>query len=277
MTCYYPLHGWKSRRATEKGKRKVVFSLSEGLSDMPVDVPCGKCSGCRADQALMWSVRAYHESTQHLKNSFLTLTYSDENLPPDGKLDKAHLQNFFKRLRKQYPPKHIRYIACGEYGEKTRRPHYHAIIFGEDFLAADHYIKISDKLYTNTQLQETWGHGHVAIAEVNISTICYVCGYVYKKVGDPDTFNLMSRRPGIGSSWLNRYYDDLRRTGCVTIDGREFPIPRRYLELKEDELKEVIKKRRQYGKKASRREDGNTRRNREKNRLSMLDQRQEKI
>ena len=61
---------------------------------------------------------------------FLTLTYNDDNLPSDVGLHKDDLQRFFKRLRKALDTKKIRYFACGEYGDTTSRPHYHAIVFG---------------------------------------------------------------------------------------------------------------------------------------------------
>ena len=38
-----------------------------------------------------------------------------------------------KRLRKKLHPLKIRFFHCGEYGDKTRRPHYHALIFGYSF------------------------------------------------------------------------------------------------------------------------------------------------
>jgi len=76
-------------------------------------------------------------------------------------------------------------------------------------------------------------------SEVNMATVCYVCGYTSKKIGDPDTFNLMSRRPGIGHTWLERFKSDLLVTNTVTIEGREYPVPKRYLEWEPDFLKSV--------------------------------------
>lgn len=274
MTCYYPLDGWLASQANEaSGKRPVVFSRNSASLDEPLQIPCGKCIGCRADQALMWSIRAYHESTQHLKNSFVTLTYSDENLPADGKIIKSDLQKFFKRLRRTGMK--FRYIACGEYGDVTNRPHYHAIIFGQDFLHDK--IELSESLYTSSDLTTIWGHGHVTIAPVTMSSICYVCGYVHKKLGSPDTFSLASRRPGIGHNWLRRYRLDCLRTGTVTIEGREYPVPPRYLSWEEDYLEPVKQQRKQYAKKLDPWQRRTDARQLEKNRKSLLKQRKESL
>jgi hypothetical protein len=54
-------------------------------------------------------------------------------LPADGSLDVSHFQKFMKRLRDRIKPLKIRFFHCGEYGDLTRRPHYHALIFGYDF------------------------------------------------------------------------------------------------------------------------------------------------
>lgn len=243
MTCFYPVHGWYAKERNEKtGKRSVVFTAKSANFDEPLAVPCGKCTGCRSDQAMAWSVRAYHESTQHLRNSFLTLTYDDANLPPDGKITPVELQNFFKRARKAGFK--LRYIACGEYGEQTRRPHYHAIIFGQNFLHDK--VQLTDKLYTSPTLQKIWGKGHVSIAPAELGAIFYVCGYTQKKIGDPDTFSLSSRRPPIGADWLDKYCEDLERTGIITIEGREMQIPPAYFRRKEIQLEHIKEERKEY-------------------------------
>lgn len=83
-----------------------------------------------------------HEAQMHEENSFITLTYSEENIPSDGNLKPRDFDLFMKRLvqheryyakkekRKKRP---IRYYHCGEYGEHYGRPHYHAAIFGYGF------------------------------------------------------------------------------------------------------------------------------------------------
>lgn len=253
MSCNRPIVCYYSDKLNESGKRSLVFNSKQRYRGADpryvnhLEVACGKCSGCRADAALMWSIRGYHESTLHEQNSFVTLTYSQENLPSDGKIDKRHLQLFFKRLRRDGTK--LRYIACGEYGSTTRRPHYHAIIFGKDWLEGS--VQVTDALYTHQDLVDTWGFGHVSIAPVTMASICYVCGYVNKKIDDQDTFNLMSRRPGIGHKWLDLYGDDIARTGVVSIEGQQYQVPRRYLEWHSEELVHVKKARSEYAAKMS--------------------------
>ena len=107
-------------------------------------VPCGRCLGCRAAKSKEWAQRLLNEQAYWRTESFITLTYDDKNLPEGGKLVKSDLQLFFKRLRKNidWP---IKYYACGEYGDVTFRPHYHAIVFGIDKRDSKNIIKSWDK------------------------------------------------------------------------------------------------------------------------------------
>jgi hypothetical protein len=232
MSCLYPL--W----------RKIPFR-----GDL-VQVPCGRCRGCRLDNARDWALRCYHEAQMHDENSFLTLTYNDKNLPKDGSIHKSHLQKFIKRLRKAIEPKRLRYYACGEYGEKMGRPHYHAIIFGYDFPDKEfHHVSnpkkrnrfsTSDqnKVYTSGLLDSIWQKGYGTIGEVSFESAGYVARYIGKKIGgemalehykgkNPE-FALMSRRPGIGSKWLEKYFTDVYPKDFTTVNGRKMKPPRYY-------------------------------------------------
>ena len=96
-------------------------------------VPCGKCPSCLSDRARDWSNRCLMELKTSGSAIFVTLTYDDFHLPIDDDgptLRVRDVQLFFKRLRKDFPNSRIRYLLSGEYGSKTSRPHYHAIIFG---------------------------------------------------------------------------------------------------------------------------------------------------
>lgn len=239
MACFYPLGGWIAQRPNESGRHPVTFRMREGWQDRPIDLPCGKCLGCIHDKAHAWAVRCYHESTQHERNSFLTLTYDDSKVP--AALVKDDLQRFFKRLRARGVK--FRYFACGEYGGRTGRPHYHALFFGQDFRDGAQQLGIGTRYYTNSLVDEVWGNGFVTIAPVEPGSVFYTTGYAVKDVGRPDTFHLVSKRPYIGHGWLARYHDDIARNGFVTIEGKKAPIPRSYLlrpefALEFDSLKE---------------------------------------
>lgn len=229
MACFRPIDCWPASKTNENGRRPVVFNPHEGLQDSPLQVPCGSCDGCRADQAREWAIRMMHEAQCWAENCFITLTYADRVEKADHcliapkTLVKKDLQDFFKRLRKKYK---FRYFACGEYGTDTRRPHYHAVIFGQDFLSAS--IPMQDNLYNNLDLERTWGHGHVVCAPADPATFSYVAGYCAKKIGDPDTFNIASTVPPLGYEWYIKNHRDLINTGHVIFNEREYPIPKAY-------------------------------------------------
>jgi len=255
MPCYTPLTGWRSRHRNPTGKRSIVFTKSEGYEDLQIDVPCGQCKGCRLEHSRKWAVRCMHEAQMHENNCFITLTYNNESLPEHETLVKRHFQLFMMRLRKRYG-KGIRYYACGEYGDKGGRPHYHACIFGMDFkdkklwknVNGGHPLYISkelDKLWTDpkTGIQMGW----TTIGEVNFETAAYVARYVMKKRKGkksaeyyekilPDgqifqrepEFPLMSRRPGIGKPWLDKWHKDTYPSDSVIVRGQEQKPPKYY-------------------------------------------------
>lgn len=182
-----------------------------------------------------------------------TLTYAPEHVPANGSLDKSHLRDFWKRARKRFGK--MRYLAAGEYGP---RPHYHCCIFGQDWSHDWKQIQHERPLYTSPSLEETWGKGFVSIAPLNFETAAYVARYTLKKQLRHDDeqyrridletgeefyvepeFATMSRRPGIGAAWFDKYVDDLYpRDECV-VEGRKFAVPRYYDKLleRQDESK----------------------------------------
>ena len=85
MPCYHPLTGYYAREVNDTGKRSLVFSVDKALVDVPVQVPCGRCIGCRLDRSLSWAVRCIHEASLYDENCFITLTFDDKYLG-DGSL-----------------------------------------------------------------------------------------------------------------------------------------------------------------------------------------------
>jgi len=172
-------------------------------------------------------MRCVHEAQLHQQNCFITLTYNDKELPTWGSLNKSHLQKFFKRLRKAKGP--FRYYGCGEYGDNTRRAHYHACIFGLDFTDKTHFRKIGEhNLYLSAELTKIWGHGNTSIGDMTFETAAYTARYVMKKgfgkhAGnfvriDEETgeiiplvqpYAAMSLKPAIAKEWLQKYHSDI--------------------------------------------------------------------
>lgn len=196
----------------------------------------------------------------HDVSCFVTLTYDNDHVPKNGSLSKREWQLFAKRLRRECGP--FRFFACGEYGGLNRRPHYHALIFGIDFRADAIWLK-SD-LYTSPTLEERWGQGHVSIGTVSAKSAAYVASYSVKKQkeqADPERlmrydsttgeywyvepeFVLMSRRPGLGASWIARYKSDVYPSDQVVVEGFSNRPPRYYdSRLPEAELEELKGKR----------------------------------
>ena len=107
MPCNTPLSGWR------KLGGGITFVGSEAIRQMPIDVPCGQCLGCRLEKSKEWAIRVMNEVRMNEISCFLTLTYNDENLPKGGTLVKKDLQDFWKRLRDRLYPEKLRYSACG--------------------------------------------------------------------------------------------------------------------------------------------------------------------
>lgn len=234
---------------------------SEAYLDYPMSVPCGQCMGCRLAKTAEWATRIVHEAQCHELNSFITLTYSDENIPEYGTLVKEHLQKFFKKLRNYVLPEKIRYYACGEYGDITQRPHYHAIVF--NYWPDDsryHTTNNGNNLYVSEKLQKIWKYGHVLIGACTYETAAYTASYVTKKIksniertGQDNNarfkyrnkipeFSLMSRRPGIASEWYEKYREQTWTHDSVIARGMERKPPKYYMDKLKEENPVLAKK-----------------------------------
>jgi len=189
-----------------------------------------------------------HEKRMCVDSAFVTLTYADENLPVGGSLVKRDLQLFMKRLRKRFGSG-IRFYGCGEYGGQFDRPHYHVLLF--NFRVTDGVpvarAKGGQTLYSSEEIAELWRVGHHWIGEVNFDSCAYVARYILKKVtGSPaeahyqvvtvegeivdrePEFTVMSRRPGIGSQWFDRYHVECYNWDSVIMNAQEARPPRYY-------------------------------------------------
>ncbi len=260
MVCFHPLTAYRSQGG------KIVFNPKDGFSDLPLDLACGQCQGCRLERSRQWALRCVHEAQLHKQNSFITLTYDPEHVPKDGSLCLADWQKFAKRLRRKAGP--FRFFHCGEYGEVNLRPHYHACVFGLDFIADRGLWKDSGKypLFRSPLLDETWGLGFATVGALTFKSAAYVARYVMKKVNgdlaaekygrvDEKTgevffvrpeYVTMSRRPGIGSAWFKQFKSDVYPADEVVHEGKRYRPPRFYdSQLEAGELDEYKVRRRQ--------------------------------
>ena len=151
----------------------------------PCTIPCGKCIGCRLAHSRQWAVRCVHEASLHERNCFLTLTFDDAHLPVSGSVSVRDVQLFLKRLRKalSYQNIKIRFFACGEYGDKNLRPHYHLILFNYDFSDDRQLLRQTPygPLYISDFLFRLWPYGFHTIGNVTFKSCAYVARYVTKK------------------------------------------------------------------------------------------------
>lgn len=204
-----------------------------------------------------------HEASLYQSNSFITLTYDDQHVPQNYSVDVRQLQLFNKRLRKSLPQK-IRFFASGEYGEQTLRPHYHSLIFNHDFPDKKlHAVRRGKRYYKSDKLNELWPFGQLnEITDLTYQSAAYVARYVFKKINGPladdhytrtspidgntyrvsPEFVTMSRRPGIGTGWFNKFKSDIYPSDFLIVDGKKHPVPTFYVKLLEEDEQHKIKR-----------------------------------
>lgn len=272
MPCYDP-HRVLRRSNGELDWRHTLSATRGTLApgEHVATIPCGKCIGCKAAGAKDFSVRCYHESLSHTRywqdpetrktseipNSVvLTLTYDQDHLPADGLLDHSTFQRFLKRLafhRGSSP----RFFMCGEYGGKSLRPHFHAVLFGVDF-DDRHKVQLSDGqvVEMSPELDSYWSDrngriGFATLDDFSFEGAGYVAGYVAKKMVetfdprrmivvtdevtgeskyvDPGPeYRQMSRNPGLGRAWIEDHLDEVYPADVVRIGPYKFKPPTYY-------------------------------------------------
>jgi hypothetical protein len=198
------------------------------------------------------------EALQHDSNSFVTLTYSDANLPHTSSssdhsslatLQRADFTAWLKRYRKALEPKKIRYYAVGEYGDDSWRPHYHAAIFNGALCDRLRTLRNGknrpdpDRCCPTCRLvHSTWGKGLVDVGTVEAKSAAYLAGYVEKKLTRSDDvrllgrereFSAMSLRPGIAHSAMWQLASDLM---IHDLEKSEADVPSALLQGKNKHL-----------------------------------------
>lgn len=204
---------------------------------------CGKCPKCKAQRQREWTLRGKLEALNHKNNIiFATFTYKNKKLvrtairkenelDQKGTLVKKHAELMIKRLRKKLGKNHkkIKYILCGEYGQKTFRPHLHAIFYGINTLEL-----------SQSEWRKIWKQGNVQIKPVtSINQIAYVVGYINKKITDKTTkehyelngriapFQRQSQK--IGLDWAIKNKNHWVSTLKTYLNNKETSIPRYFI------------------------------------------------
>jgi hypothetical protein len=226
MKCLFPVEKPK----TVKGTR--IYTAHR----------CGQCMPCRITRKQEKTLRIILESKLYEYNSFVTLTYDDNNRRSDRSLCKAELQKFIKRLRKNSGYK-FRYFAVGEYGEKSAtrndvgREHYHIILFGYPYVYPEF-------------IERSWPFGFTTTDPLLAGGAGYIAGYTTKKLTAPDSvpgkepeFSLSSRgkksdkdprfRGGIGYGYCQQIIKNMTRDKLnfvgedykyIRVDGMLLPL-----------------------------------------------------
>ena len=186
--------------------------------------PCGQCMPCRINTRRKRVARILMEGRLHKQNSWLTLTYDDEHLPwadCDGMLMPvlrvSDWQKWIKRYRKDAGRPGIRYFGVGEYGDQYGRPHWHAVMFGEDAVDCE------------ARMRRTWTAGKVLHCRpLEEFAAHYASGYCVKKwtkhgderlAGRPAERSFSSRSPALGERFVREYVAPalFKRSGAAAI------------------------------------------------------------
>lgn len=206
-------------------------------------LPCGSCIACRIAKTREWKVRLINELDKTKKGVFITLTFDEEHYQKSIK--KRDMQLFLKKVRNYFDDRVIKYYLVGEYGEKTLRPHYHAILFN---ISMDELKGVKHGRYTASLIiSKLWTKGMNVVGACTPQSIQYVTGYIRKKLvgkqskiyGDNEKpFCLMSK--GLGKDWFKKNQSEIENQLEIKLFGKNVGIPRYYKKQLSDEAQKKL-------------------------------------
>lgn len=255
--CSCPIPIWFAPPETKPGeplkrRGRVLFTPRGADLSQPIqEIPCGKCRNCLQGKAAQWGVRVAAEASMHEQSWFVTMTYSDDNMPMNGSLRRHHFTQFIRAIRREISP--VRYLGCGEYSPAPLlRPHYHCALFGIalPLMKRVGTSKRGYPLYGCPELDAVWPHGSITAGELTAASGAYVASYTIKGTRkataadyqrhnhfvpgwgefytgpvEPE-FIRMSLRPGIGHRYVEQFADELLTSDSLIVEGQPRGLPR---------------------------------------------------
>lgn len=225
-------------------------------------VPCGVCSTCRKREQLDWSFRLKTELLSLPKEDwycvFFTMTYNDWNLPHFPRIllnergrefytghnlpmcfSKQDIREFQTNLRYWLErecgaknEKRYKWITCAEYGENTKRCHYHTLLCVPSFV--DKY-KLFDKVnmlwkskgfifpkYINGGV-DVYGYNHKPFVVDNIyKAAAYVSKYISKDIAFEESIDrsLFRKQINLNQGTANEQKIRLTDFTCFHLQSR---------------------------------------------------------
>lgn len=186
-----------------------------------------------------------------------TLTYADDQLPKFASLSKRDVQLFWKRLRFVVAKRggdRFSYDIVGEYSPGVLRPHYHACLFGYWPPDAKSWStsQSGNEESVSDELTQAWGKGRVTFQPFSTAGAGYVAGHQVSKLSghasearlqvrdingqviaqrEPE-FHLMSKRPGIGRTYMEAHGRQALLNGFTYARGKkEVALPKYFVEI----------------------------------------------
>ncbi len=263
MSCTQPITVWQA--LDPERDQQITFKPQHSYAEREFKIPCGsKCDGCLISRSMQRAVQIYCELViTDTPSYFITLTFNDENMPPNYSLDKSLITKAIKLMRKKISK--FRFFQIQEYGGSTQRPHGHMVVFGLDIPDLELYREKPYLTYTSQILSECWPHGHVELNLLTIQTCIYIAQHDAAKILKPIPYHELkilesetgefftdrepeskssSNRPGIGHDYYQKYKSEIYTTDSIVIDAMQFPVPKYFdtlLKREDPKLYEQIK------------------------------------
>lgn len=242
--------------------KEGILSWDEVSSfpDARIVVPCGKCSACRRQKALLWRGRLLREFDDFCESNgfstnapisyapvyFVTLTVNDRWRPLVEDSPSKIMRWFFENLRAASGKslRHWFIVEYGDYKKYTGRIHFHGLFFGLNGLS------FSD-------IRKAWPpHSRVDITRVR-SRACmtYVTKYITKSSNhalasvDTGLFPYLGKiysSAGLGAPLYTDNFETLGRQAAslepfsVVYKGRKYSVPYYYARLAMDATSSLL-------------------------------------